>query len=67
MNRLKIQTLESRRMTGDIYKVVGCLIPDWLRTLISAQIKLRSDRFMQHFPLWLRSIKFIQKQQEHQT
>jgi len=47
MNRLKIQRLESRRKTRDIYKVVGCLMPYLLCALISAQLKLSSVRFMQ--------------------
>jgi len=45
VNRLKIQRLESRRKTQDIYKVVGCLMP---YRLSSAQLKLSSVRFMQH-------------------
>ena len=47
MNRLKIQRLESRRKTRDIYKVVGCLMPYRLCALTSAQLKLSSVRFMQ--------------------
>jgi len=46
MNRLKIQRLESRRKTRDIYKVVGCLMPYLLCALISAQLKLSSVRFI---------------------
>ena len=45
VNRLKIQRLESRRKTRDIYKVVGCLMP---YRLSSAQLKLSWVRFMQH-------------------
>jgi len=48
VNRLKIQRLESRRKTRDIYKVVGCLMPYRLCALILAQLKLSSVRFMQH-------------------
>jgi hypothetical protein len=51
VNRLKIQRLESRRKTRDIYKVVGCLMPDWLCALTSAQLKLSSVRFMQQSQL----------------
>ena len=47
MNRLKIQRLESRRKTRDIYKIVGCLMPYRLCALTSAQLKLSSVRFMQ--------------------
>jgi hypothetical protein len=48
VNRLKVQRLKSRRKTRDIYKAVGCLMPYRLCTLISAQLKLNSVRFMQH-------------------
>jgi hypothetical protein len=48
VTRLKIQRLESRRKTRDIYKVVGCLMPYRLCALTSAQLKLSSVRFMQH-------------------
>ena len=51
MNRLKIQRLESRRKTRDIYKVVGCLMPYRQWALSSAQLKLSSVRFMQHLLL----------------
>jgi len=47
VNRLKIQRLESRRKTRDIYKVVGCFMPCRLCALTSAQLKLSSVRFMQ--------------------
>ena len=47
MNRLKIQRLESRKKTRDIYEVVGCLMPYRLCALTSAQLKLSSVRFMQ--------------------
>jgi len=54
VNRLKIQRLESRRKTRDIYKVVGCLMPYRLCVLTSAQLKLSSVRFMQHLLLlWM--------------
>jgi len=56
VNRLKIQSLKSRRKTRDIYKVFECLKAYRLGTLTSAQLKLSSVRFMQHFPLLLRSI-----------
>ena len=46
MNRLKIQRLESRRKTRDIYKVVGCVMPYRLCALTSAQLKLSSVRFV---------------------
>jgi len=49
VNRLKIQRLESRIKTRDIYKVVGCLMPYRLCALTSAQLKLSSVRFMQHY------------------
>jgi len=49
VNRLKVQRLESRRKTRDIYKVVECLMPYRLCALTSAQLKLSSVRFMQHF------------------
>jgi hypothetical protein len=48
VNRAKIQRLESRRKTGDIYQVVGCLMPYWLGALPSAQLNLSSVRSMQH-------------------
>jgi hypothetical protein len=48
VNRLKVQRLESRRKTRDIYKVVGCLMAYRLCALTSAQLKLSSVRFMQH-------------------
>jgi len=48
VNRLKIQRLESRRKTRDIYNAVGCLMPYRLCALTSAQLKLSSVRFMQH-------------------
>jgi len=51
VNRLKIQRLESRRKTRDIYKVVGCLMPYRLCALTSAQLKLSSVRFMQQVTL----------------
>jgi len=47
VNRLKIQRLESRRKTRDIYKVVGCLMPYRLCAVTSAQLKLSSVRFTQ--------------------
>ena len=37
VNRLKIQRLESRKKTRDIYKVVGCLMPYRLCALSSAR------------------------------
>jgi len=37
VNRLKVQRLESRRKTRDIYKVVGCLMPYRLCALTSAR------------------------------
>jgi hypothetical protein len=46
VNRLKIQRLESRRKTRDIYKVVGYLMPYRLCALTSAQLKLSSVRFI---------------------
>ena len=46
MNRLKIQRLESRRKTRDIYKVVGCFMPYRLCALTSAQLKLSSVMFV---------------------
>jgi len=48
VNRPKIQRLESRRTTRDIYKVVGCLMPYWLGALPSAQLNLSSVKSMQH-------------------
>jgi hypothetical protein len=47
VNRLKIQRLESRRKTRDIYEVVACLMPYRLCAWTSAQLKLSSVRFMQ--------------------
>jgi hypothetical protein len=47
VNRLKIQRLESRRKTRDIYKVVGCLMPYRLCAASSAQLTLSSVSFMQ--------------------
>jgi hypothetical protein len=44
VNRLKIQRLESRRKTRDIYKVVGCLMPYRLGLDISsAEAQLGQD------------------------
>jgi hypothetical protein len=51
VNRLKVQRLESRRKTRDIYKVVGCLMPYRLCALISAQLKLSSVRFTRQWLL----------------
>ena len=53
MNRLKVQRLESRRKTPDIYKVVGYLMPYRLCALTSAQLKLSSVRFMQQWVGWV--------------
>jgi len=47
VNKLKVQRLESRRKTLQIYKVVGCLMLYQQCTLISAQLKHNLIRFMQ--------------------
>jgi hypothetical protein len=61
VNRLKVQRLESRRKTRDIYKVVGCLMPYRLCALTSAQLKLSSVRFMQQTILHL----YLDRESQH--